>query len=138
MQGPPTVPALIKTRLISGILVPLIAISLIILIPMNPELAAGLFLVSIAAGATLTGKVAQFTGGNVGQAVSLTIIMTIVTILLMPFLVPFILDGAQSQSPLCHGQSGCHDPDPPPSRDRNQEPVRDSHCPLKANHGLDL
>src|SRR5512136_2293536 len=78
------------------IIVPLIAISLIIIIPMNPELAAGLLLVSIAAGAPSTGKVAQFTGGNVGKAVSLTIIMTIVTVLLMPFLVPFILDGAQA------------------------------------------
>ena len=78
------------------IIVPLIAITLIILIPMNPELAAGLLLVSIAAGAPSTGKVAQFTGGNVAQAVSLTIILTIVTVLLMPFLIPFILEGAQA------------------------------------------
>jgi len=78
------------------ILVPLIAITLIILIPMNPELAAGLLLVSIAAGAPSTAKVAQFTGGNVAQAVSLTIIMTVVTVVLMPFLIPFILEGAQA------------------------------------------
>ena len=78
------------------ILVPLIAITMIILIPMNPELAAGLLLVSIAAGAPSTAKVAQFTGGNVAQAVSLTIIMTIVTVVLMPFLIPFILEGAQA------------------------------------------
>jgi predicted Na+-dependent transporter len=77
------------------ILVPLIALILIILIPMNPELAAGLLLVSIAAGAPSTAKVAQFTGGNVAQAVSLTIIMTIITIILMPFLIPLILEGAQ-------------------------------------------
>ena len=43
-----------------------------------------------------TVKVAQFTGGNVAQAVSLTIIMTIVTVVLMPFLIPFILEGAQA------------------------------------------
>lgn len=78
------------------ILVPLIAIALILIIPMNPELAAGLLLVSIAAGAPSTAKVAQLTGGNVGQAVSLTIILTIVTILIMPFLDPFILEGAQA------------------------------------------
>src|SRR5512136_1269558 len=77
------------------IIVPLIALFLIIIIPMSPELAAGLLLVSIAAGAPSTAKVAQFTGGNVAQAVSLTIIMTIITIVLMPFLIPLILEGAQ-------------------------------------------
>ena len=80
------------------ILVPLIAITLIIIIPMNPEPAAGLLLVSIAAGAPSTGKVAQYTGGNVAQAVSLSIIMTIVTIVLIPFLIPFILKGARTDS----------------------------------------
>ena len=78
------------------IIVPLIAITLILLIPMNPQLAAGLLLVSIAAGAPSTAKVAQITRGNVAQAVSLTIIMTIITIVLMPFLIPFILEGAQT------------------------------------------
>ena len=63
---------------------------------MNPELVAGQLLVSIAAGAPFTAKVAQFTGGNVARAVSLTIIMTIITVMLMPFLVPFILKGAQA------------------------------------------
>lgn len=80
------------------ILVPLIAITLIVIIPMNPELAAGLLLVSIAAGAPSTGKLAQYIGGNVAQAVSLSIIMTIVTIVLMPFLIPFILNGARTDS----------------------------------------
>jgi len=78
------------------LLVPMIAIVLIILIPMNPQLAAGLLLISIAAGAPSTGKVAQFTGGNVAKAVSLTIIMTIATVVIMPFLVPVILPGAQA------------------------------------------
>ena len=78
------------------LLVPLIAVTLIILIPMNPELAAGLLLVSIAAGAPSTAKVAQFTGGNVARAVSLSIILTIITVILTPFLVPFILEGAQA------------------------------------------
>ena len=78
------------------ILVPLIAVALIILIPMNPELAAGLLLMAIAAGAPSTAKVAQFTGGNVARAVSLSIILTIITVILTPFLVPFILEGAET------------------------------------------
>ncbi|MDD1652911.1 MAG: bile acid:sodium symporter [Methanomicrobiales archaeon] len=78
------------------IAVPLLALALIAIIPMNPELAAGLLLMSIAAGAPSTAKVAQFTGGNIAQSISLTIIMTIVTIVLMPFLIPFILEGAEA------------------------------------------
>ena len=78
------------------IAVPLLALILIAVIPMNLELAAGLLLVSVAAGAPSTAKVAQFTGGNIALSVSLTIIMTIVTIVLMPFLLPFILEGAQA------------------------------------------
>ena len=88
---------LLTLSLVSNfILVPLIALTLIAIIPMNPELAAGLLLVSIAAGAPSTAKVAQITGGNVAQAVSMTILMTIVTIVLMPFLLPFILEGADA------------------------------------------
>jgi bile acid:Na+ symporter, BASS family len=78
------------------IAVPLLGIALIRIIPMNPDLAAGLLLMSIAAGAPSTAKVAQFTGGNIAQSISLTIIMTIVTIVLMPFLIPFILPGAEA------------------------------------------
>jgi BASS family bile acid:Na+ symporter len=87
---------LLSLALVSNfIIVPLIALTLIALIPMNPELAAGLLLVSIAAGAPSTAKVAQITGGNMAQAVSMTILMTIITVIIMPFLLPFILEGAQ-------------------------------------------
>jgi predicted Na+-dependent transporter len=84
------------TLLSNFIIVPLIALALIGIISMNPELAAGLLLVSIAAGAPSTAKVAQITGGNMAQAVSMTILMTMITIVLMPFLLPFILEGAQA------------------------------------------
>ena len=88
---------LLSLALLSNfIIVPLIALTLIALIPMNPELAAGLLLVSIAAGAPSTAKVAQITGGNMARAVSMTILMTIITILIMPILLPFILEGADA------------------------------------------
>ena len=82
--------------LVNFILVPLLALVLIALIPMNEQLAGGLLLVSIAAGAPTTMKVAQVTGGNVARAVSLTIIMTMVTIVIMPLLLPIILPWAQA------------------------------------------
>jgi BASS family bile acid:Na+ symporter len=77
------------------IAVPLFALVLIAIIPMNEQLAAGLFLIAVSAGAPSTAKVAEFTGGNIGEAISLTIILTIVTVFLMPFILPFILEGAQ-------------------------------------------
>jgi BASS family bile acid:Na+ symporter len=81
------------------IAVPLLALALIYLIPAmreNPELSAGLFLIAIAAGAPSTAKVAQFTGGKMAEAISMTIILTIVTVFLMPILLPFIL-GPEAQ-----------------------------------------
>ncbi|MDD1661564.1 MAG: bile acid:sodium symporter [Methanomicrobiales archaeon] len=82
------------------IAVPLLALALIYLIPAmreNPELSAGLFLIAVAAGAPSTAKVAQFTGGKMAEAISMTIILTIVTVFLMPILLPFILEGAQGK-----------------------------------------
>ncbi|MDD1665186.1 MAG: bile acid:sodium symporter [Methanomicrobiales archaeon] len=78
------------------ILVPLLALVLITLIPLNEELAGGLLLLSIAAGAPSTMKVAQVIDGNIARAVSLAILMTLVTIILMPLLLPFILPGMQA------------------------------------------
>ena len=80
------------------ILVPLLALLLIALIPMNRQLAGGLLLVSIAAGAPSTGKIAEIIGGDVARAVSLTILMTLVTIILMPLLLPFVLEGAREDT----------------------------------------
>ncbi len=85
---------LILALLANFVAVPLFAVVLILLIPAmreNPDLAAGLVLIAVAAGAPSTAKVAQFTGGNIAKAVSLTIILTIVTVFLMPFLLPVIL-----------------------------------------------
>ncbi|MDD1665296.1 MAG: bile acid:sodium symporter [Methanomicrobiales archaeon] len=84
------------TFLVNFILVPLLALLLIALIPMNRQLAGGLLLVSIAAGAPSTMKVAEITGGNIPRAVSLTILMTLVTVILMPLFLPYVLPGAQT------------------------------------------
>ncbi len=75
------------------VIVPLFAFVLIYIFPVSRDLAAGLILVSIAAGAPSTPKVAELTDGNIAYAVSLTLLMTIVTIILMPLLVPYIMEG---------------------------------------------
>jgi len=75
------------------VIVPLFAFVLIYIFPVSRDLAAGLILVSIAAGAPSTPKVAELTDGNIAFAVSLTLLMTIVTIILMPLLVPYIMEG---------------------------------------------
>ncbi len=84
---------IILTLLANFVAVPLFAFILIYIFPINTEMAAGLILVSIAAGAPSTPKVAEFTGGNIAYAVSMTVLMTVVTIVLMPFLLPYLLEG---------------------------------------------
>jgi predicted Na+-dependent transporter len=75
------------------VLVPVLAFILIFFLPVSREMAAGLILVSIAAGAPSTPKVSELTGGNIAYAVSTTILMTVLTILLMPLILPHLLDG---------------------------------------------
>ncbi len=75
------------------VLVPVLAYVLIFVLPVSKEMAAGLILVSIAAGAPSTPKVSELTGGNIAYAVSTTILMTVLTILLMPLILPHLLDG---------------------------------------------
>jgi len=87
-------PRLVVLSLLANfVIVPVFAFILLSIFPVSGELAAGLILVSIAAGAPSTPKVAELTGGNIAYAVSLTLLMTLVTIVLMPLLVPYILDG---------------------------------------------
>jgi len=68
---------MILSLLANFVLVPLFAFILIYIFPISVEFAIGLMLVSIAAGAPSTPKVAEFTGGNIAYAVSLTLLMTI-------------------------------------------------------------
>lgn len=79
-------------------LVPALAFAIIYLIPVSKEMAAGLILVSVAAGAPSTPKVAELTGGDISYAVAMTIIMTVLTIILMPIILPFLLDGVTMDS----------------------------------------
>ncbi len=83
----------IFTLLANFVVVPIFAFILIYIFPVSKEMAAGLILVSIAAGAPSTPKVAEFTGGNIAYAVSMTVLMTVVTIVLMPLLLPYLMEG---------------------------------------------
>lgn len=84
---------IILTLLANFVAVPLLAFVIIYIFPLSAGMAAGLILVAIAAGAPSTPKVAEFTGGNIAYAVSMTVLMTVVTIVLMPFLLPMLLEG---------------------------------------------
>jgi BASS family bile acid:Na+ symporter len=75
------------------ILVPVLAFIIIFIIPVSREIAAGLILVSLAAGAPSTPKVAELTQGNIAYAVAVTILMTVLTIFLMPIVLPYLLGG---------------------------------------------
>lgn len=84
---------IIASLVANFILVPILAFILILIFPVSKEMAAGLVLVSLAAGAPSTPKVAELTRGNIAYAVATTILMTILTILLMPLVLPYVLGG---------------------------------------------
>ncbi len=83
----------ISSILANFVFVPVLAYIIIFVLPVSNEMAAGLILVSLAAGAPSTPKVSELTGGNIAYAVSTTILMTVLTILLMPLVLPRLLDG---------------------------------------------
>ncbi|MDD1709298.1 MAG: hypothetical protein LUQ37_00140 [Methanoregulaceae archaeon] len=76
------------------IIVPLFALFILYLFPLDPELATGLILVAAAAGAPSLPKAMELVRGNVAYAVGLTMILILVTIFYMPFMLPYLVEGA--------------------------------------------
>ena len=77
------------------IVVPLFALFILYLFPLDIDLATGLILVAAAAGAPSLPKAMDIIGGNVAYAVGLTMILIIVTIFYMPFMLPYLIEGVQ-------------------------------------------
>jgi predicted Na+-dependent transporter len=75
------------------VVVPLFALFILFLFPLDIDLATGLILVAAAAGAPSLPKAMDIIGGNVAYAVGLTIILIIVTIFYMPFMLPYLIEG---------------------------------------------
>ena len=77
------------------VVVPLFALFILYLFPLDIDLATGLILVAAAAGAPSLPKAMDIIGGNVAYAVGLTMILIIVTIFYMPFMLPYLIEGVQ-------------------------------------------
>ena len=75
------------------VIVPLFALFILFLFPLDIDLATGLIIVAAAAGAPSLPKAMDIIGGNVAYAVGLTMILIIVTIFYMPFMLPYLIEG---------------------------------------------
>jgi BASS family bile acid:Na+ symporter len=75
------------------VIIPLFALFILYLIPLDIDLATGLIIVAAAAGAPSLPKAMDIIGGNVAYAVGLTIVLVLVTIFYMPLMLPYLITG---------------------------------------------
>lgn len=75
------------------VIIPLFALFILYVIPLDTDLATGLIIVAAAAGAPSLPKAMDIIGGNVAYAVGLTIVLILVTIFYLPLLLPCLIEG---------------------------------------------
>jgi len=75
------------------VVVPLFALLIMKIIPLDIDLATGLIIVAAAAGAPSLPKAMHIIRGNVAYAVGLTMILILVTIVYMPIMLPYLIEG---------------------------------------------
>jgi BASS family bile acid:Na+ symporter len=84
---------MVATALLVGfVLVPLLALLLIWIFPLNDELATGLLLVGFCAGCPFLPKLVQVAKGDLALSVGLMVLLMIATIALAPLVLPLLLD----------------------------------------------
>ncbi len=77
------------------ILVPVLAIVILLIIPLEQGLATGLIIMATAAGAPFLPKLAQSAKGNMAFSVGLMTLLMVSTIIYMPLVLPFLLQGVE-------------------------------------------
>lgn len=77
------------------VLVPLIAIGITLIIPLDEPIRIGLILLSTAAGAPFLPKLAEIAKGGTAFAVGLMVLLMIVTIIYLPIVLPLLLGGVE-------------------------------------------
>ncbi|HEX5419333.1 MAG TPA: bile acid:sodium symporter, partial [Gammaproteobacteria bacterium] len=80
---------------ISFVLVPLFAFLVLQVVPLEPELAIGLILVAVAAGAPFLVKLTQLAGSDAALSAALLIVLLPATVVYMPIVVPLALPGSK-------------------------------------------
>ncbi|NYT17264.1 MAG: bile acid:sodium symporter family protein [Methanomicrobiales archaeon] len=75
------------------VVVPLFALLILSVIPLDIDLATGLIIVAAAAGAPSLPKAMDIVKGNVAYAIGLTMVLILVTIFYMPIMLPYLIEG---------------------------------------------
>ena len=75
------------------VVVPLFAVLILAIIPLDIDLATGLIIVAAAAGAPSLPKAMDIIKGNVAYAIGLTMVLILVTIFYMPIMLPYLIEG---------------------------------------------
>lgn len=78
------------------LIAPLLAYLLTLVIPLNPSHAAGLLLLSVAAGAPFLPKLAELAGGNLGFSVTLMVLLMVGSTAFMPLVLPLLIPGLKA------------------------------------------
>lgn len=89
------VPLVLKALAANFILAPLLAFLLARLIGLDQQLAIGLFILGVAAGAPLLAKYAQLAEGNLAFTVGLMVLLMVATIIYAPLVLPLLMPDVQ-------------------------------------------
>jgi BASS family bile acid:Na+ symporter len=77
------------------ILVPIIAVMITLIFPLNEAITIGLILLSTAAGAPFLPKLVEMAKGDTAFSVGLMVLLMVVTIIYLPLVLPFLLSGVE-------------------------------------------
>ncbi len=86
------IPGIITAVITNFLLVPLLAVGILWLIPLDRPMATGMIIVSAAAGAPMLIKLAANAGEDVAFAAAILVLLLIVTMAYMPLVVPLLAD----------------------------------------------
>ncbi len=81
--------------IVNFLVIPLLALCILRILPLEPGLAAGLLIVATAAGAPSLPKTIEIIGGDIAYAVEITLVLVLVTIVYMPIVLPLLMSGIQ-------------------------------------------
>ncbi|HDQ07651.1 MAG TPA: hypothetical protein ENN44_02560 [Methanoculleus sp.] len=79
---------------INLLLIPVAAILIVRLLPMDPAVAAGILIVACAPGSTIGPKLAEFSKGNISLAISIMFFLSVLAIFTTPATLTLVLPGA--------------------------------------------
>jgi len=99
-------PLLVVDVLVTNfVLVPLVVLLVVFFIPVDEGTKIGLILLSLAAGAPFTPKLAEFAKGDTALATGVMLLQMVATVVILPFALPLMLEGDVSVDSLAIAKS---------------------------------